>query len=104
MAVVIISNFANKSREIQMYYGIYFCIFYWLGIHITIFFSRLWININRKIMSKNWKKDLQLEFIIYYECFEKENNEQRIRAVKPVREQLVGENFYQKQPKVFVIP
>ena len=55
-------------------------------------------------MSKNRKNDLQLEFIIYYESFEKENNEQRIRAAKPVREQLVGANFYQKQPKVFVIP
>ena len=58
-------------------------------------------------MSKKQKIDLQLECIIYYEGFDfysnmkkiNENNEQRMRATKQVREQLGGENFHQNQCK-----
>ena len=58
-------------------------------------------------MSKKQKIDLQLECIISYEGFDfysnmkkiNENNEQRMRATKQVRQQLGGENFHQKQCK-----
>ena len=58
-------------------------------------------------MSKKWKIDSQLECIIYYEDFDfysnkkkiNENNEQRMRAAKQIREQLGGGNFHQKQYK-----
>ena len=36
MALVVISKFANKSIGIQMYYGTYFCIFYFESILITL--------------------------------------------------------------------
>ena len=58
-------------------------------------------------MSKKRKIESQLECIIHYEGFDfhsnlkeiNENNEQRIRAAKQVREQLSGANFHQKQCK-----
>ena len=59
------------------------------------------------MMSKKRKIVPQLECIIHYEGFDfysnvkeiNENNEQRIRAAKQVREQLGGANFHQKQCK-----
>ena len=67
-------------------------------MYAYVFFSSLWININSKITSKKWKIDSQLECIIYYEGFDfyskmkkiNENNGQRMRAAKQVREQLDG--------------
>ena len=58
-------------------------------------------------MSKNRKKDSQLDYNIHYEGFDvysnikeiSENNEQRIQAPKLAREQLGGVNFHQKQCK-----
>ena len=89
MALVIISNFANKNIGIQMYYGIYFYIFHYLCINIAIttYFSSLWININWEIMSKKRKKDSKLERIIHHEGRDSnveisENNEQIIEAAK----------------------
>ena len=58
-------------------------------------------------MSKKRKIDSQIECVIHYEGFDfyskvkevNENNDQRTRAVKQIREQLGGANFHQKHCK-----
>ena len=72
------------------------------------FFCSLWINIDRKIMSKKQKKKkTRQEWIIHYKGFDfyikvkeiSENSEQETWAGKLVLEQLDGANFHQKQCK-----
>ena len=87
----------------MVYIFVYFIV-YIIHTTISIYFSRSWININRKFISKNQKKDLQLDCIIHYQGFDfykkiRENNEQRIRAAKLVWDQSGGANFHKKQCK-----
>ena len=69
--LIIVSNFTNKSIEIQMYYGIYFIyLFVYEYINISVFSSSLWTNIIRKVMSKKTKKGSQVDWIIHYKDFD----------------------------------